>query len=69
VDLLDRLHLDVPVGQAGMGGGLAGPELAGAVAAAGSLGTVGLVEPGRLRDSICQMREAARHAVAELAGG
>ena len=39
LDLLDRLRLDVPVAQAGMGGGLAGPEVAGAVAAAGGLGT------------------------------
>ena len=35
MDVLDRLRLDVPVAQAGMGGGLAGPELASAVAAAG----------------------------------
>jgi NAD(P)H-dependent flavin oxidoreductase YrpB (nitropropane dioxygenase family) len=45
VDLLDRLRLEVPVAQAGMGGGLAGPELAVAVAAAGGLGTLG---PARL---------------------
>jgi NAD(P)H-dependent flavin oxidoreductase YrpB (nitropropane dioxygenase family) len=32
MDLLDRLRLDVPVAQAGMGGGLAGPELAAGVA-------------------------------------
>ncbi|GAB7142472.1 hypothetical protein AWC22_10390 [Mycobacterium riyadhense] len=34
MDLLDRLRLDVPVGQAGMGGGLAGAALAVAVAKA-----------------------------------
>jgi len=34
MDLLDRLRLDVPVAQAGIGGGLPGPELAAAVAAA-----------------------------------
>lgn len=32
MDLLDRLRADVPIGQAGMGGGLAGPELAVAAA-------------------------------------
>ena len=34
VDLLDRLRLDVPVGQAEPGGGLAGPKLAGGIATA-----------------------------------
>ena len=48
LDLLDRLRLDVPVAQAGMGGGLAGPELAGAVAGAGGLGTLGLAPAGQL---------------------
>ncbi len=59
MDLLDRLRLDVPVAQAGMGGGLAGPELAAAVAAAGGLGTLGLAPPARLRRSIEQVRDHA----------
>jgi NAD(P)H-dependent flavin oxidoreductase YrpB (nitropropane dioxygenase family) len=59
VDLLDRLSLDVPVGQAGMGGGLAGPELAVAVAAAGGLGTLGLAPANELRDSIRHVRDGA----------
>jgi nitronate monooxygenase len=59
VDLLDRLSLDVPVGQAGMGGGLAGPELAAAVAAAGGLGTLGLAPPEKLREWIARVRTAA----------
>lgn len=59
MDLLDRLRLDVPVGQAGMGGGLAGPELAVAVAGAGGLGTLGLAPPGELHDSIVRVREGA----------
>jgi NAD(P)H-dependent flavin oxidoreductase YrpB (nitropropane dioxygenase family) len=59
VDLLDRLSLDVPVGQAGMGGGLAGPELAAAVAAAGGLGTLGLASPDELRESISRVRADA----------
>ncbi len=59
VDLLDRLSLDVPVGQAGMGGGLAGPQLASAVAAAGGLGTLGLAPCRELRESIAQVRESA----------
>jgi NAD(P)H-dependent flavin oxidoreductase YrpB (nitropropane dioxygenase family) len=42
-----------------MGGGLAGPELAGAVAAAGGLGTLGLLPPADMREAIRQVREAA----------
>jgi NAD(P)H-dependent flavin oxidoreductase YrpB (nitropropane dioxygenase family) len=42
-----------------MGGGLAGPELAGAVAAAGGLGTLGLSPPADLRTAIRQVRDAA----------
>ncbi|HTQ22889.1 nitronate monooxygenase [Mycobacterium sp.] len=65
VDLLDRLRLDVPVAQAGMGGGLAGPPLAGAVAKAGGLGTLGLATPWQLRASIDRVRtEAPGRAVA-----
>lgn len=59
MDLLDRLSLDVPVCQAGMGGGLAGPELAAAVAAAGGLGTLGLAPPDELRESIARVRSDA----------
>jgi NAD(P)H-dependent flavin oxidoreductase YrpB (nitropropane dioxygenase family) len=42
MDIADRLRLDVPVSQAGMGGGVAGAPLTGAVAKAGGLGTLGL---------------------------
>lgn len=59
MDIADRLRLDVPVGQAGMGGGLAGAPLAAAVANAGGLGTLGLVTPRRLQASIGQVREQA----------
>jgi len=59
VDLFDRLKMDVPIVQAGMGGGLAGPPLASAVARAGGLGTLGWVPGERLRESIRRMREGA----------
>ncbi len=59
MDLIDRLHLDVPVLQAGMGGGVSGPRLAGAVAAAGGLGTLGLMSPPRLRVGIASVRAQA----------
>jgi nitronate monooxygenase len=42
---LDGLGLECPVVQAGMAGGVAGGELAGAVSAAGGLGTVGMMAP------------------------
>jgi NAD(P)H-dependent flavin oxidoreductase YrpB (nitropropane dioxygenase family) len=42
-NLLDRLGVELPVVQAGMGGGLAGPELAAAVSDAGGLGTIGML--------------------------
>jgi nitronate monooxygenase len=65
MDIADRLRLDVPVGQAGMGGGLAGGRLAAAVAKAGGLGTIGLATPRQLRTSIDQVRaEAPDRAVA-----
>ncbi len=65
MDLLDRLRLDVPVAQAGMGGGLAAHELATAVAAAGGLGTLGLAPAAALRVAIRNVRDgAAGRAVA-----
>ena len=42
-----------------MGGGLAGPELAVAVAGAGGLGTLGLAPADELRDSVGRVREGA----------
>ncbi|MGH7439065.1 MAG: NAD(P)H-dependent flavin oxidoreductase [Polyangiaceae bacterium] len=41
----ERLGLRHPVLQAGMGGGVVGPELAGAVSLAGGLGTIGNLAP------------------------
>lgn len=65
MDIADRLRVDVPMGQAGMGGGLAGAPLAGAVAKAGGLGTLGLASPSQLRTSIDQVHaEAPGRAVA-----
>jgi NAD(P)H-dependent flavin oxidoreductase YrpB (nitropropane dioxygenase family) len=49
---LDRLGVELPVVQAGMGGGLAGHELAAAVSAAGGLGTIGFLGPDDLRAEV-----------------
>lgn len=59
MDIADRFKIDVPVIQAGMGGGISGVALAGAVAAAGGLGTLSLAPPDRLRESIGAVREIA----------
>jgi NAD(P)H-dependent flavin oxidoreductase YrpB (nitropropane dioxygenase family) len=59
VDVLDRLNLEVPVVQAGMGGGLAGGQLAGAVSGAGALGTVGILPPDELRREVQQAGDIA----------
>jgi NAD(P)H-dependent flavin oxidoreductase YrpB (nitropropane dioxygenase family) len=48
--------VELPVVQAGMGGGLAAHELAAAVSSAGGLGTIGILAPDRLRDEIAATR-------------
>lgn len=56
---LDEIGIACPVVQAGMGGGVSGGELAGAVSAAGALGTVGMMAP---RAFAAALREARRRA-------
>jgi nitronate monooxygenase len=48
--------VELPVIQAGMGGGLARHVLAAAVSASGGLGTIGLLSPGELRSEIAAAR-------------
>ena len=62
--LLQRLGVDLPVVQAGMGGGLARHELAGAVSAAGGLGTIGLLAPDDLRSEIAAARRLSDRPLA-----
>jgi len=59
MDLLDRLGLERPVVQAGMGGGLATSALAAAVSSAGGLGTVGILPPPLLRSELRRAASAA----------
>jgi nitronate monooxygenase len=54
--LLERLAVELPVVQPGMGGGLAGHRLAAAVSAAGGLGTIGFLPPNELRREIAAAR-------------
>jgi nitronate monooxygenase len=54
---LESLGVELPIVQAGMGGGLSRHELAAAVSGAGGLGTVGILDPGPLRQEIRKARE------------
>lgn len=62
--LLERLGVELPVVQAGMGGGIAGADLAAAVSEAGGLGTLGMADPPALRDELQRARELTRRPVA-----
>ena len=59
MDFLARIGVQRPVVQAGMGGGVAGGELAGLVSFAGGLGTVGIMAPHPFAAAI---RRAQRRA-------
>jgi NAD(P)H-dependent flavin oxidoreductase YrpB (nitropropane dioxygenase family) len=59
VTFWERLGLEHPVVQAGMGGGVAGGALAGAVSAAGGLGTVGIMAPRPFARALGEARRAA----------
>lgn len=59
IDLLGELGVELPVVQAGMAGGVAGAELAGAVSAAGGLGTVGMMGVAAFSAALSRARECA----------
>lgn len=59
MDFLDRIGLEHPIVQAGMGGGVAGGALAGAVSAAGGLGTVGIMAPRAFAGALADARRRA----------
>jgi NAD(P)H-dependent flavin oxidoreductase YrpB (nitropropane dioxygenase family) len=58
----DRIGLEHPLVQAGMGGGLATARLAGAVSAAGALGTVGIMPAPAFGPELRDAREQAAGA-------
>ena len=62
--LLERLGVERPVVQAGMGGGLSGARLAAAVSEAGGLGTIGILPPGALRAELAAARERTSRPIA-----
>ena len=55
-DLLARLGVEIPILQAGMGGGLSSHALAAAVSEAGGLGTIGILDPAGLREELAAAR-------------
>lgn len=59
MDLLGRIGVELPVVQAGMGGGASGGPLAGAVSAAGGLGTVGIMAPRAFAAALADARRRA----------
>ena len=62
--MLERIGVELPIVQAGMGGGLAGAPLAAAVSAAGGLGTIGILGPDELREEIAAARRLTDRPIA-----
>jgi NAD(P)H-dependent flavin oxidoreductase YrpB (nitropropane dioxygenase family) len=62
--LLERIGIERPIFQAGMGGGLSGAELAAAVSDAGGLGTIGFLAPDDLRGEIAAARQRTSKPIA-----
>ncbi|MBX5470257.1 MAG: nitronate monooxygenase [Thermoleophilaceae bacterium] len=63
-DLLARLGVELPVVQAGMGGGISRHELAAAVSEAGGLGTICTLPPDTLRGELRSARERTSKPIA-----
>lgn len=59
VDFLKQIGLELPVVQAGMGGGVSGGDLAGVVSASGALGTVGMAAPAAFARALGVARRRA----------
>jgi nitronate monooxygenase len=62
--LLERIGVELPIVQAGMGGGLAEHGLAAAVSEAGGLGTIGILGPDELREEIAAARRLTDRPIA-----
>ena len=62
--LLKRLGVELPIVQAGMGGGLSRSKLAAAVSEAGGLGTLGMLDPAALAGDLDRTRERTGRPVA-----
>jgi nitronate monooxygenase len=64
VSLLERIGVEVPVVQAGMGGGLSRHELAAAVSEAGGLGTIAVNGAAAIRRELAAARALTRRPLA-----
>jgi nitronate monooxygenase len=64
MSILERLGVDAPVVQAGMGGGLSRRELAAAVSEAGGLGTIAVNGAAAIRRELAATRELTARPVA-----
>jgi NAD(P)H-dependent flavin oxidoreductase YrpB (nitropropane dioxygenase family) len=62
--LLERIGVERPVVQAGMGGGISRHELAAAVSEAGGLGTIGILPPAQLEAEIDAARRLTDRPIA-----
>src|SRR5947199_7688693 len=67
MSFLERFGLAHPIVQAGLGGGIAGGRLAGAVSSAGGLGTVGILPPEAMAAELGLARELATGGSGETA--
>ena len=63
-ELLERIGPELPVVQAGMGGGTAAHALAAAVSKAGGLGTIGFLDPPSLHEEIAAARRLTSKPIA-----
>src|SRR5689334_1718731 len=63
-EFLDRIGVRLPLVQAGMGGGIAGVDLAAAVTEAGGLGTLGMASPASLTKQLAATRERTTGPIA-----
>jgi NAD(P)H-dependent flavin oxidoreductase YrpB (nitropropane dioxygenase family) len=63
-ELLKQVGVGVPIVQAGMGGGIAGPELAAAVSEAGGLGTLGMASAQRMSRELAAARTRTQKPIA-----
>jgi NAD(P)H-dependent flavin oxidoreductase YrpB (nitropropane dioxygenase family) len=62
--LLERLGIELPVVQAGMGGGIARGELAAAVSEAGGLGTLGILPAPLMSQDLAKARALTKKPIA-----
>jgi NAD(P)H-dependent flavin oxidoreductase YrpB (nitropropane dioxygenase family) len=62
--LLEGLGIQLPIVQAGMGGGLSTHRLAAAVSEAGGLGMIGILDPESLREELRLARERTSNPIA-----